>query len=77
MNVRAYEEDSKSDLYLKLDQSDDRVLLRVVDSRGQVRPQGILLSIEDDLTVRIHAGVSEVFGFRLDSKGRILMDEDT
>lgn len=62
--------------YLKLEKYDNEIRLRVCDSSGGPLPCGVLLTITEDKTVLRARAVNESFGFNLDDKGRIIIEDD-
>ena len=69
MKLSVFEPVSRPCVRLKLEKSDEDVILMVVDEYGHLKPGGNLLVISADGTISLCPGVED-FGFQLE-KGRI------
>lgn len=72
MKLRVFEEkERKEEMYLRLEQEGERILLYTVDINGIRHPSGNLLFINSNGTIHRIARVDPSLGFDLKEDGRI------
>lgn len=75
MELKIWGEEGTDTGYLKLIRQGDNIFLVIISPDGGLIGGGFLLEITREKKVILDKGVSPTLGFRLDSEGRIKIEE--
>ena len=76
MKFKVFNKSTEPDVFFKLEECYDTVKLVACDSGGKTIPDSDILSIQKDGTLRIFPYVNSALGLKLDSEGRIIINND-
>lgn len=76
MKCKVFGVPREPEILFKLEECFDTVQLVACDCEGNKLPDGNILSIQKDGTLRIFPDVNNDFGLKLDDDGRIIIDND-
>ena len=76
IKCRVFGAPREPEVLFKLEECFDTVQLVVCDSEGNMLPNGNILSIKKDGSLRTFDSVGNNLGLKLDCDGRIIIDND-
>ena len=76
MKCKVFGVPREPEILFKLEECFDTVQLVACDSEGNMLPDGNILSIQKDGSLRTFDSVSDNLGLNLDEDGRIIIDND-
>ena len=76
MKCKVFGVPREPEVFFKLEERSDTVQLVACDSEGNMLPDGNILSIQKDGSLRTFDSVSANLGLFLDCDGRIIIDND-
>ena len=76
MKFKVFDVSSDHEVFFRLEECYDTVKLVACDSEGNMLPDGNILSIQKDGSLRTFDSVSDNLGLKLDDDGRIIINND-
>ena len=76
MKFKVFDVSRNHEVFFRLEECYDTVKLVACDSKGNILPDSDILSIQTNGTLRIFPYLNPALGLKLDSDGRIIIDND-